>query len=108
MRESRCRHCKQPLVWATNSTSGKPMPLDPSPDSGLGSFERWVAENSDGERISYARRLTGEALHAAIANGQLLWIDHRDSCNAFRPHNPRPPHVTLTLRNSRSAARKIR
>lgn len=102
-----CKDCKQPIVWATNSASGRSVPLDPSPDPGLGTLERWVTEDSRGHRTGWVRRLAGTDLHAAIANGHLLWVDHRQSCSAHRPHNPRPSHVQLRL-PKRSIARKLR
>ncbi|MGW0043448.1 hypothetical protein [Rhodococcus sp. NPDC003348] len=110
MRESRCRHCQQQIVWAKSMTHDSWMPLDPSPDPGLGTVRRHpVHENGPTARPTiYGEILTGAALHTAIADGELLWIRHRDSCNAFRPHNPKPAHLTLDLGRSRPAARRTR
>lgn len=102
-----CRDCRQPIVWATNSATGSSVPLDPSPDPGLGTLRRWHGQDDRGRPRAYVQRLGGVELHAAVANGQLLWIDHRQSCNARRPHNPKPAHIHAPTPR-RSIVRRLR
>lgn len=88
---SRCRNCNQEIVWAKSMSRDSWIPLDPSMDT-TGSVRKIRIDDTP-----YAQVLSGDDLHAAIANGELLWVLHRESCNAFRPTNPMPAHIRDAL-----------
>ncbi|ORJ92598.1 hypothetical protein A6F55_23840 [Prescottella equi] len=113
MSTATCRDCRQPIAWARSMVRENSwIALDTSPDPALGSVrKRFVYENgADRPPVVYAEVLKGDALHAAIANGEALWIVHRDSCSAHRPHNPRPANAVYTPRRrfSRRTERTLR
>ncbi|QCQ91755.1 hypothetical protein [Rhodococcus sp. SGAir0479] len=110
---SSCKECRQPIAWAKSMVREDSwIALDTSPDPGLGSVrKRFVYENGpDRPATVYAEVLKGDDLHRAIANGERLWILHRDSCAAHRPRNPRPAHAVYTPRRrlSRRTERNLR
>jgi len=96
---ARCRDCHAEITWARSATTGRMIPLDLYPDTGRGSVRKRDTKDETG-RV-WADILTGEALHHAIANGDRLYVPHRETCHARRPPNPKPDHVRLDLPRSR-------
>lgn len=92
---AKCRDCHTEITWARSSATGRMIPLDLYPDTGLGSVRKRETRDETG-RI-WADILTGESLHHAIANGERLYVLHRETCHARRPPNPKPAHVRLDL-----------
>lgn len=71
--------------------------LDASPDPEVGSVRKHFVDEKPPKPTPYAEVLTGDALHAAQANGEQLWMLHRQTCSAKKEFNPRPAHITLNL-----------
>ena len=102
-----CWHCHQNIVFMWSMTGeGKAIPFDPSPDSSTGTARRHTTTGPDGRTKVYAEFLTADALHTALADGDLLWTPHRNTCNAFRPHNPKPPGLEINLPTGRTGRRR--
>ena len=94
---AQCNKCKEKITFAKSMTRADSwIPLDLYPVAGKGSVrKRFLTEN--GDEVVYGEVLTGTNLHSAIANAELLYVKHRETCTANRPYNPRPAHVTLNL-----------
>lgn len=65
---SACRSCSRPITWATNTKTGKPMPIDPEPVvggnvvlTGEGPHQAEVVGKAEVER----RRGLGLRLHVS-------------------------------------------
>lgn len=80
---------------------GTPIALDPSPDPDKGTVKvtAVVDEVVRGRThaVSYVDVLSGDALHAAQADNDFLYMLHAKTCPAEKPFNPRPAHVQLHL-----------
>jgi hypothetical protein len=70
--EDECDRCGAPILWATNSTSGRPLPLDREPSSrGQFTLER--------QRMVCAR-LDLPMIEQAIREERLLYSNHMGTC----------------------------
>lgn len=69
-----CRSCGAEIVWGTNVTSRKPMPVDAAP-SPIGNVSRYDA--ADGPRFVVLTRNKAAAMRAAR---QPLYLSHFASC----------------------------
>lgn len=88
-----CRDCELPIRLVRSMTRPDGwIVLDASMDT---DGEVRVHQHADG---SYGEVLRDDALAAAQANGELLWMLHRRNCTAKKPTNPKPAHVQLNLR----------
>lgn len=65
---STCRSCNQPITWATNTKTGKPTPIDPTPVlggnvvlTGEDPYQAEVVGKAEGER----RQALGMRLHVS-------------------------------------------
>jgi hypothetical protein len=65
--------------------------ISPDPDEGMVAIR---ARTSAGVLVDI---LSGDALNAAIADGEQLYMLHARTCPARKPFNPRPDHVKLHL-----------
>ena len=94
---AQCRKCKEKITFAKSMTRADSwIPLDLYPVAGKGSVrKRFIPEN--GKDVVYGEVLTGTKLHSAIANAELLYARHSETCTANRPFNPKPDHVTLNI-----------
>lgn len=94
---AQCRNCKEKITFAKSMTRADSwIPLDLYPVAGKGSVrKRFITE--DGKDIVYGEVLTGTSLHSAIANAELLYARHSETCTAKRPFNPKPAHVVLDI-----------
>ncbi|SFA60899.1 hypothetical protein SAMN05444374_11658 [Rhodococcoides kroppenstedtii] len=107
-----CQKCNQPVLWFTTRERGTPVAVDPSPDPDEGTVmitavseptETHLPARSTGgrrrrkEKTVFVDVLTGDALTAAIADKEKLFMLHSKTCPAGKPFNPRPAHVRLHL-----------
>lgn len=96
-----CPKCEAPIAWWPNANRPGMIPVDLSSDSEKGSIQKIVTRTPGPRGIAretvVASKLSGADLAAAIANGEMLFTHHSDTCTALRPVNPRPDHVHLDL-----------
>lgn len=104
---AQCRDCNTEITWArTSSRNAAWIALDLYPDDREGSIRKRVVRDENG-RV-YADILFGESLHRAIADGEKLYVPHRDTCRAHRPANPMPDHVRRDVAAIRPSYRQRR
>lgn len=105
---STCKRCDQPIRWVTTTGQGKRLPLDPSSDTD-GTIRVRYSGAAGKKANVLGEVLSGADLHAAIANGDLLFRPHW--CPAKASHNPMPDSVRAlrdTLPTPRAARRRNR
>lgn len=88
------------MHFCRSMDSDSSIPIDTSPDPT--GYIRKVPSGTPKSPVTFAHKLTGDHLAAALASGELLFTDHRKTCTAHRPFNPRPPHITLDLPSRRT------
>jgi hypothetical protein len=69
-----CRSCPAEVLWLTNQRTGRPAPIDATPDTGGN------VEVDDAQRTY--RVLGGQALEQARAGGRPLRTSHLATCPA--------------------------
>lgn len=89
---AQCSACMQEVQWCQTRERGTPVALDPSPDTESGSVRLQILTGKP-----YVDILTGDALAAAQADGEPLFMLHSKTCSSRKPFNPKPAHVTLDL-----------
>lgn len=95
---SECKDCHTDVHWCRSMAREDGwIPVDLSPDPELGTVRKHHSGSRAGDRVVYAEILKGDALIAARADGERLWIRHSESCTARKHFNPRPPHIKLDL-----------
>lgn len=101
--------CDAKILFARSMATGRSMPLDLYPDPGRGTVRKhFVTEH--GEEVVYGEVLRGTALAVALANSELLYVMHADTCLANRPLNPMPAHLrsAFSRPSTRPSRRRFR
>lgn len=103
---SRCPRCKQPISWWRNASREGRIPVDLSADPDKGSIRKIVSTDPDTKQpCVYGKKLAPDEVGEAMANGEMLFTHHSDTCSARRPHNPKPAGLQLDLPNNNSRRR---
>lgn len=68
---AQCKGCNQPIRWATNVETGKPIPLDPAPKIG----GNVVLLEGDEARV-----LTRSEARRRAERSQALYVSHFSTC----------------------------
>lgn len=84
--EGQCDKCLAPILWARNSATGRPLPLDAKPHAG-GNFTL-------DELTMYCTKLELPMIERAVERGRTLFSNHMVTCEARQTQELNPNEKT--------------